>query len=73
MNTDYTTLLQEQYGAQISEALLGNAVNATLRGQVMWDGKPVIDDDGGGTAGVREPRRPRPSPLAPAAMALSFA
>lgn len=44
------------------------AINATMFGQVMWDGKPVIDDDDGGTAGVREPRRPHPTPLAPAAM-----
>lgn len=34
------------------------AVTTTIRGQIMWDGKPVIDDDDGGTAGVREPRRP---------------
>lgn len=49
------------------------AINATLSGQIFWDGKPVIDDDDGGTSGVREPRRPRPTPLAPAAMAFSFA
>lgn len=38
------------------------ARNATLRGRFFWGGKPVIDDDDGGTAGVREPRRPRPAP-----------
>jgi hypothetical protein len=46
------------------------AHNATMFGQVYWNGKPVIDDDDGGTAGVREPRRPGPRPMTPAAMAL---
>lgn len=41
----------------------------TLRGQFMWNGQPIIDDDDGGTAGVREPRRPGPKPLAPMSMA----
>jgi hypothetical protein len=42
---------------------------ATLTGQVLWDGKPVIDDDDGGTAGVREPLRPGPPGFPPAAAA----
>jgi hypothetical protein len=46
---------------------------ATLAGTVVWNGRPVIDDDEGGTAGVREPRRPVPPPLAPAALALELA
>lgn len=46
-----------------------NSNYGVLMGQVMWNGVPVIDDDDGGTAGVREPRRPRPSPLSPMAMA----
>lgn len=52
------------------------SMNATINGVFVWNGQTVIvDDDDEGTAGVREPRRPRPSPLAPAAMALipSFA
>lgn len=43
---------------------IASAVTAsmgTITGQVMWDGKPVIDDDDGGSSPVREPRRPRPS------------
>jgi hypothetical protein len=34
--------------------------NSTITGVVMWNGLPIIDDDGDGTAGVREPLRPRP-------------
>lgn len=46
--------------------------NAVLFGQVLWNGKPVIDDDDGGTAGVREPRRPHPPTLSPMAMELAL-
>lgn len=42
---------------------------ATLKGQVVWNGTPEIDDDEGGTAGVREPRRPGPAGFPPAAAA----
>ena len=34
-----------------------NQVQATLTGQILWDGKPVIDDDDGGTAGVHDVQR----------------
>lgn len=57
----------------VSQApILGNinTTASTIRGTVWWNGKPIIDDDDGGTAGVREPRRPKPSPLAPAAVEL---
>lgn len=40
---------------------LGSAVS-TLKGTFYWGGKPIIDDDEGGSAGVREPRRPHPAP-----------
>ena len=48
-----------------------NYNDATITGTVYWNGLPVIDDDDGGTAGVREPRRPI-QPLAPAAMAMEI-
>lgn len=51
-----------------STGLTVTSHNATMLGQVIWDGKPVIDDDDGGTAGVREPRRPIPPTQPPAAM-----
>jgi hypothetical protein len=34
---------------------------STITGTFYWGGKPVIDDDEG-SAGVREPRRPRNGP-----------
>lgn len=52
--------------------LYTTASAATITGSVTWNGLSVIDDDEGGTAGVREPRRPHPAPLAPAAMALEL-
>lgn len=50
----------------------GNTASNTMTGTFTWNGAPVIDDDEGGTAGVREPRRPHPAPLAPAAMAVAL-
>lgn len=42
--------------------------NSTITGSFIWNGQPGFDtDDGDGSAPVREPRRPKPSPLAPAA------
>lgn len=57
----------------MNEALISwtHTNNAVMFGQVIWNGQPVIDDDDGGTAGVREPRRPGPTPLAPMAAELA--
>jgi hypothetical protein len=47
-----------------------NQVVDTLRGFVVWNGRPEYSDDDGGTSGVREPARPKGPTRPPLAAAL---
>lgn len=47
-------------GSNYSSSSFSVTSGSTITGQVMWNGQPVIDDDDGGSAPVREPRKPKP-------------